>query len=89
MSTETDYTPPSVWTWDTAKDTTSRFANINRPIAGATHEKDLPVGKHPLHLHAIRRRIAIQLHHIGARGRPACRNGMGAYGGLDIHQVIL
>ena len=53
MSTETDYTPPSVWTWDKNKDTTSRFANINRPIAGSTHEKDLPVGKHPLQLYSL------------------------------------
>ncbi|WP_404373548.1 glutathione-dependent disulfide-bond oxidoreductase [Sphingomonas sp. MMS24-J45] len=45
------YTPPTVWTWD--KDNGGRFANINRPIAGATHEKDLPVGKHPLQLYSL------------------------------------
>jgi len=42
------YTPPKVWNWK--KNTTGNFANINRPIAGPTHEKDLPVGRHPLQL---------------------------------------
>ncbi len=46
-----DYTPPSVWTWDTASG--GKFANINRPIAGATHDKDLPVGKHPFQLYSL------------------------------------
>ncbi len=44
------YVPPSVWTWDKASG--GRFANINRPISGATHEKDLPVGQHPLQLYS-------------------------------------
>ena len=48
---ETEYTPPKVWTWD--KESGGRFANINRPIAGATHEKELPVGKHPLQLYSL------------------------------------
>lgn len=47
----TDYTPPTVWTWDKASG--GRFANINRPIAGATHEKDLPVGRHPMQLYSL------------------------------------
>ncbi|MBM3619676.1 MAG: glutathione-dependent disulfide-bond oxidoreductase [Alphaproteobacteria bacterium] len=47
----TDYTPPKVWAWN--KDNGGRFANINRPIAGATHEKELPVGKHPLQLYSL------------------------------------
>jgi GSH-dependent disulfide-bond oxidoreductase len=51
MSNTADYTPPKVWTWD--KESGGRFANINRPIAGATHEKDLPVGKHPLQLYSL------------------------------------
>ena len=46
-----DYTPPSVWTWNKASG--GRFANINRPIAGATHEKELPVGRHPLQLYSL------------------------------------
>ena len=45
------YTPPAVWTWN--KESGGRFASINRPIAGATHEKDLPVGKHPLQLYSL------------------------------------
>ena len=51
VSITTEYTPPTVWTWDQANG--GRFANINRPIAGATHEKDLPVGKHPLQLYSL------------------------------------
>jgi len=51
MSESNEYTPPNVWTWDKANG--GRFANINRPIAGATHEKDLPVGKHPLQLYSL------------------------------------
>ena len=46
-----EYIPPSVWTWDKASG--GKFANINRPIAGATHEKDLPVGKHPFQLYSL------------------------------------
>ena len=45
------YTPPKVWTWDA--DSGGRFANINRPTAGATHDKELPVGKHPLQLYSL------------------------------------
>ncbi|CCW20045.1 Glutathione S-transferase [Sphingobium indicum BiD32] len=45
------YTPPAVWTWDKASG--GQFANINRPIAGATHDKDLPVGQHPFQLYSL------------------------------------
>jgi GST-like protein len=45
------YTPPKVWKWDA--ESGGRFANINRPIAGPTHEKELPVGEHPLQLHSL------------------------------------
>lgn len=48
---DNSYTPPRVWKWDAASG--GRFANINRPIAGATHEKALPVGKHPLQLYSL------------------------------------
>jgi len=47
----TDYTPPTVWTWDKASG--GRFATINRPIAGPTHDKDLPVGRHPFQLYSL------------------------------------
>jgi len=50
--TETPYTPPKVWTWK--KDVSGwRYANTNRPIAGPTHEKELPVGRHPLQLYSL------------------------------------
>ena len=48
---DTSYTPPSVWTWNKANG--GRFANINRPIAGPTHDKDLPRGEHPLQLYSL------------------------------------
>ncbi|PUB19175.1 glutathione-dependent disulfide-bond oxidoreductase [Yoonia sediminilitoris] len=47
----TDYVPPKVWTWDA--DSGGRFASINRPVAGPTHDKDLPVGEHPLQLYSL------------------------------------
>ena len=47
----TDYSPPAVWTWE--KESGGRFASINRPISGATHDKDLPVGEHPLQLYSM------------------------------------
>jgi len=46
----TTYEPPKVWTWD--KENGGKFANINRPIAGPTHDKELPVGRHPLQLYS-------------------------------------
>ncbi|GAB3287112.1 glutathione-dependent disulfide-bond oxidoreductase [Pseudidiomarina andamanensis] len=45
------YTPPKVWQWD--QESGGKFASINRPIAGATHDKELPVGKHPLQLYSL------------------------------------
>ncbi len=51
MSTPTEYVPPKVWTWDKANG--GQFANINRPIAGPTHDKELPVGGHPLQLYSL------------------------------------
>ena len=48
---DSEYVPPKVWTWD--KESGGRFANINRPISGATHEKELPIGKHPLQLYSL------------------------------------
>jgi GST-like protein len=51
MDESSRYTPPAVWTWN--KDNGGRFANINRPVAGATHDKELPVGRHPLQLYSL------------------------------------
>jgi len=48
---DTTYTPPKVWTWETENG--GNFANINRPIAGATHDKALPVGEHPFQLYSL------------------------------------
>jgi GST-like protein len=51
MSDSTNYTPPKVWTW--AKPSGGHFASINRPVAGPTHDKVLPRGKHPLQLYSL------------------------------------
>lgn len=51
MTDSVDYTPPKVWTWNKANG--GRFANINRPVAGPTHDKDLPIGKHPMQLYSL------------------------------------
>jgi GSH-dependent disulfide-bond oxidoreductase len=49
--TDSEYVPPEVWTWDAPSG--GQFASINRPIAGPTHDKELPVGKHPLQLYSL------------------------------------
>ncbi|CAG0911195.1 unnamed protein product, partial [Cyprideis torosa] len=49
--TSSDYTPPKIWEWKSANGGT--FANINRPIAGATSDKELPIGKHPIQLYSL------------------------------------
>jgi GST-like protein len=51
MTEASQYTPPRIWEWQTPNG--GKFANINRPIAGATHEQDLPVGRHPLQLYSM------------------------------------
>ena len=51
MSEENGYVPPKVWTWN--RNAGGKFANINRPVAGPTHEKELPVGRHPLQLYSL------------------------------------
>ncbi|NBX55402.1 MAG: glutathione-dependent disulfide-bond oxidoreductase [Betaproteobacteria bacterium] len=51
MPHNTNYIPPKVWTWNQASG--GQFANINRPVSGATHEKALPVGKHPMQLYSL------------------------------------
>ncbi|MFT4184969.1 MAG: glutathione-dependent disulfide-bond oxidoreductase [Rhizobium sp.] len=51
MTDSAEYTPPKIWVWN--KGNGGQFANINRPIAGPTHEKELPVGRHPLQLYSL------------------------------------
>ncbi len=51
MSDTAEYTPPAIWTWN--KESGGRFAAINRPISGPTHEKELPIGKHPMQLYSL------------------------------------
>ena len=51
MTDSTAYTPPKIWTWNKANG--GQFANINRPVAGPTHDKELPVGRHPLQLYSL------------------------------------
>jgi GSH-dependent disulfide-bond oxidoreductase len=71
MSHPAGYEPPKVWVWN--KDNGGRFANINRPIAGPTHEKELPVGKHPLQLYSLATpngvKVTIMLEELLALGK--------------------
>jgi GST-like protein len=64
------YTPPKVWTWD--KENGGKFASTNRPIAGATHDKELPVGKHPFQLYSLAtpngQKVTIMLEELLAAG---------------------
>jgi len=64
------YTPPKVWSWN--KESGGRFAAINRPIAGPTHEKELPVGRHPLQLYSLATpngvKVTVMLEELLARG---------------------
>jgi GST-like protein len=53
MSSSSEYTPPKVWVWVWEQASGGQFANINRPIAGPTHDKELPVGKHPFQLYSL------------------------------------
>lgn len=66
----TEYTPPKVWTWN--KPSGGAFASINRPVAGATHEKELPVGKHPFQLYSLGtpngQKVTIMLEELLAAG---------------------
>ena len=70
MSSSSEYTPPKVWTW--SKPSGGHFANINRPIAGPTHEKELPVGRHPLQLYSLAtpngQKVTIMLEELLALG---------------------
>ena len=72
MSDPTPYTPPKVWTWNKANG--GQFANINRPVAGATHEQALPRGRHPLQLYSLGtpngQKVTILLEELLAAGHP-------------------
>ncbi len=69
----TDYVPPAVWTWE--KGNGGQFANINRPISGATSEKELPVGKHPFQLYSLAtpngQKVSIMFEELLALGKDA------------------
>ena len=70
MSSSSDYAPPKVWTW--SKPNGGHFANINRPVAGPTHDKELPVGRHPLQLYSLAtpngQKVTIMLEELLALG---------------------
>src|SRR6266478_4898465 len=70
MTDETVYTPPKVWTWN--KENGGQFANINRPVAGPTYDKDLPVGRHLLQLYSLATpngvKVTVMLEELLARG---------------------
>jgi len=70
MTDSSEYTPPKVWVWNKANG--GRFANINRPIAGPTHDKPLPVGRHPLQLYSLAtpngQKVTIMLEELLALG---------------------
>ncbi len=70
MSKSTEYSPPKVWTMD--QKSGGKFANINRPTAGATHQKELPIGKHPLQLYSLATpngvKVTILLEELLAKG---------------------
>ncbi len=71
MNDSSPYTPPKVWKWDA--ESGGRFAKINRPIAGSTHEKELPVGRHPLQLYSLATpngvKVTVLLEELLALGR--------------------
>ncbi|MES2632680.1 MAG: glutathione-dependent disulfide-bond oxidoreductase [Pseudomonadota bacterium] len=72
MSDPSTYTPPPVWTWN--KDSGGKFASINRPVSGPTHEKELPVGVHPLQLYSLGTpngvKVTLMLEELLALGHP-------------------
>ncbi|MBY3022328.1 glutathione-dependent disulfide-bond oxidoreductase [Rhizobium leguminosarum] len=71
MSGSSEYTPPKVWAWNKANG--GQFASINRPIAGPTHDKELPVGRHPLQLYSLGtpngQKVTIMLEELLALGQ--------------------
>jgi GSH-dependent disulfide-bond oxidoreductase len=73
MADSLEYNPPQTWTWN--KPSGGAFASINRPIAGPTHDKELPVGRHPLQLYSLGTpngvKVTIMLEELLARGHSA------------------
>jgi GSH-dependent disulfide-bond oxidoreductase len=71
MNIPSDYVPPKVWTWN--KPNGGQFASINRPIAGPTHDKELPVGRHPFQLYSLAtpngQKVTIMLEELLAQGK--------------------
>ncbi len=71
MTETRPYTPPKIWTWD--KESGGQFASINRPVAGPTHDKELPVGRHPLQLYSLATpngvKVTVMLEELLALGR--------------------
>ena len=71
MSSSSEYTPPKVWAWN--KPSGGQFANINRPIAGSTHETELPIGRHPLQVYSLAtpngQKVTIMLEELLALGK--------------------
>ena len=70
MTEVTSYVPPKVWTWES--ESGGRFAKINRPISGSTHDKDLPIGNHPLQLYSLATpngvKVTVMLEELLAKG---------------------
>ncbi|HAJ22274.1 MAG TPA: glutathione-dependent disulfide-bond oxidoreductase, partial [Rhodospirillaceae bacterium] len=70
MTDTSTYTPPKVWKWE--KENGGAFASTNRPIAGPTHDKDLPVGEHPFQLYSLAtpngQKVTIMLEELLAQG---------------------
>ena len=73
MNDQTGYTPPNVWVWN--KDAEDTFSKTNRPIAGPTHQKALPVGRHPLQLYSLATpngvKVTVMLEELIALGHAA------------------
>jgi GSH-dependent disulfide-bond oxidoreductase len=76
MASSSEYVPPKVWTW--IKPSGGRFANINRPMAGPTHDRELPVGRHPLQLYSLGTpngvKVTVMLEELLALGHSGAEN---------------
>ena len=88
--TFSEYTPDKVWEWNTENG--GQFANINRPIAGATHEKERPVGKHPIQLYSLATpngvKVTVMLEELLAAKPDLVLRGVGGYGQPSLHQGL-